>query len=107
MRAVGGPAGFPVAAGQSTPPLYLVQPEVIFKRICRPCARQIPQPGRLNQALSLILQQRMPNKPPSPPDQLPVPVELVERRIYLIRGQEVMLDSDLAELGKLAVALRA
>jgi hypothetical protein len=27
-----------------------------------------------------------------------VPVELVERRIYLIRGQKVMLDSDLAEL---------
>jgi hypothetical protein len=30
--------------------------------------------------------------------QLPVPVELVERRIYLIRGQKVMLDADLAEL---------
>src|SRR6266498_434189 len=27
-----------------------------------------------------------------------IPVELVERRIYLIRGQKVMLDSDLAEL---------
>jgi len=27
-----------------------------------------------------------------------VPVELVERRIYLIRSQKVMLDSDLAEL---------
>jgi hypothetical protein len=27
-----------------------------------------------------------------------VPVELIERRIYLIRGQKVMLDSDLAEL---------
>src|ERR1022692_2618330 len=40
----------------------------------------------------------MANKPPFPPDQLPVPVELVERRIYLIRGQKVMLDSDLAEL---------
>jgi hypothetical protein len=32
------------------------------------------------------------------PEQLPVPVELIERRIYLIRGQEVMLDADLAEL---------
>src|ERR1700694_4050222 len=31
-------------------------------------------------------------------DQLPVPVELIERRIYLIRGQKVMLDNDLAEL---------
>lgn len=28
----------------------------------------------------------------------PVPAELIERRIYLIRGQKVMLDSDLAEL---------
>src|SRR5882672_10224390 len=27
-----------------------------------------------------------------------VPVELIERRIYLIRGQKVMLDSELAEL---------
>lgn len=40
----------------------------------------------------------MPEKLPSPPGRLPVPVELVERRIYLIRGQKVMLDSDLAEL---------
>jgi len=31
-------------------------------------------------------------------EQLPVPVELIERRIYLIRGHNVMLDSDLAEL---------
>lgn len=31
-------------------------------------------------------------------DHLPVPLEFVERRIYLIRGQKVMLDSDLAEL---------
>jgi len=30
--------------------------------------------------------------------ELPAPVELIERRIYLIRGQKVMLDSDLAEL---------
>jgi hypothetical protein len=30
--------------------------------------------------------------------QLPVPVELIERRIYLIRGQKVMLDQHLAEL---------
>jgi hypothetical protein len=28
----------------------------------------------------------------------PVPVQLIERRIYLIRGHRVMLDSDLAEL---------
>lgn len=27
-----------------------------------------------------------------------VPVEVVERKIYLIRGQKVMLDADLAEL---------
>ena len=31
-------------------------------------------------------------------DRLPVPEELIERRIYLIRGQKVMLDSDLAGL---------
>jgi ORF6N domain len=31
-------------------------------------------------------------------DSLPIPVELIERRIYLIRGQKVMLDTDLAEL---------
>jgi phage regulator Rha-like protein len=30
--------------------------------------------------------------------QLWIPAQLVERRIYLIRGQKVMLDSDLAEL---------
>ena len=29
---------------------------------------------------------------------LSVPVEIIERRIYLIRGQKVMLDSDLAEI---------
>jgi hypothetical protein len=31
---------------------------------------------------------------------LPVPVELIERRIYVIRGQKAMLDSDLAELNQ-------
>jgi hypothetical protein len=31
-------------------------------------------------------------------EQLPLPVELIERRIYLIRGHKVMLDSGLAEL---------
>jgi ORF6N domain len=31
-------------------------------------------------------------------EQLPVPVELIERRIYMIRGHKVMLDSDLADL---------
>src|SRR6202035_2122269 len=31
-------------------------------------------------------------------ERLPVPVQLVERRIYLVRGHRVMLDSDLAEL---------
>lgn len=31
---------------------------------------------------------------------LPVPAGVIERRIYAIRGQEVMLDSDLAELYK-------
>lgn len=36
--------------------------------------------------------------PSSPTDHLPIPVQLIERRIYLIRGQKVMLDTDLAEL---------
>jgi len=31
-------------------------------------------------------------------ENLVVPLEVIERRIYLIRGQKVMLDSDLAEL---------
>jgi hypothetical protein len=34
----------------------------------------------------------------SPAHLLPVPVETVERRIYLIRGQKIMLDTHLAEL---------
>jgi len=34
----------------------------------------------------------------SPSENLPIPVEIIERRIYLIRGQKVMLDADLAEL---------
>ena len=38
----------------------------------------------------------MPRKQPSA--QLPVPVELIERRICLIRSQKVMLDADLSEL---------
>jgi ORF6N domain len=37
-------------------------------------------------------------KTPRIAEQLPVPVEIIERRIYLIRGQKVMLDADLAEL---------
>jgi hypothetical protein len=34
----------------------------------------------------------------SPSSQLPVPAELVEQRIFLIRGHKVMLDADLASL---------
>jgi ORF6N domain-containing protein len=55
----------------------------------------------------------MPKKqaPANSHDLLPIPVELIERRIYLIRGQKVMLDSDLAELyqvttGNLNLAVR-
>ena len=40
----------------------------------------------------------MSKNPTSATEQMPVPVELIERRIYLIRGQKVMLDADLAEL---------
>ena len=51
----------------------------------------------------------------SPPaavvERLSVPIELIERRIYLIRGQKVMLDSELAGLyrvttGNLNLAVR-
>jgi hypothetical protein len=35
---------------------------------------------------------------PSRSKDLPIPAHLIERRIYLIRGQRVMLDADLAEL---------
>src|SRR5882724_2063354 len=31
-------------------------------------------------------------------DLVPLPAEIIERQIYLIRGQKVMLDRDLAEL---------
>ncbi|MBL8229100.1 MAG: ORF6N domain-containing protein [Bryobacterales bacterium] len=54
----------------------------------------------------------MPSKP-TPPlhERLPIPPQLIERRIYLIRGHKVMLDSDLAELygvatGNLNLAVR-
>lgn len=41
----------------------------------------------------------MPKKiQPAVTNQLPVPVELIERRIYLIHGHKVMLDRDLAKL---------
>ncbi len=40
-------------------------------------------------------------------ERLPVPIQRIERRIYLIRGSNVMLDRDLAELyGVKAIALR-
>src|SRR5437660_6767546 len=46
-------------------------------------------------------------KRPSADNNLPVPIQLVERRIYLIRGQKVMLDRDLAELYQVKpIALR-
>ena len=45
----------------------------------------------------------MPKKTPaSIAERLPVPIEGIERRIYLIRGQKVMLDADLAELYRVA-----
>ena len=40
----------------------------------------------------------MPKQKPPTTDLLPIPVELIARRIYRIRGEKVMLDSDLAEL---------
>jgi phage regulator Rha-like protein len=45
----------------------------------------------------------MPEHPiPSAATNLPVPMELIEHRIYVMRGQKVMLDSDLAELYQVA-----
>jgi len=40
----------------------------------------------------------MPHKKKLTTTSLSVSVQLIERRIYLIRGQKVMLDFDLAEL---------
>jgi hypothetical protein len=40
----------------------------------------------------------MPDRPTTPQVSQRVPLELIERRIYVIRGQKVMLDADLAEL---------
>ena len=53
----------------------------------------------------------MPKKLLPPAGRLPSPVALIERRIYVIRGQKVMLDADLAELyqvttGNLNLAVR-
>jgi hypothetical protein len=35
---------------------------------------------------------------PKKPEHGPIPLEIIERRIYLIRGQKVMFDFDLAAL---------
>jgi hypothetical protein len=49
----------------------------------------------------------MPKKPSPPGHDLSVPIQLIERRIYLIRGQKVMLDRDLADLYQVKpIALR-
>src|SRR5205823_13829982 len=40
----------------------------------------------------------MPRKKKSPSNKLLIPVQLIERRIYLIPGKKVMVDVDLAEL---------
>src|SRR6266849_1578194 len=46
-----------------------------------------------------LIRSIMPKKPTLPATvQVRVPIELIERKIYLIRSQKVMLDSDLAEL---------
>ena len=45
----------------------------------------------------------MPKKTPtSIAKRLPVPIQLIERRICLIRGQKAMFDTDLAELLQVA-----
>jgi len=40
----------------------------------------------------------MPRKQSSSTGNLSVPIQIIERRIYLVRGQKVMLDFDLADL---------
>jgi hypothetical protein len=49
----------------------------------------------------------MPKKQSIPDHDPPIQIQLIERRIYLIRGQKVMLDRDLAELYQVKpIALR-
>ena len=49
----------------------------------------------------------MPKKQSIPDRDPPIQIQLIERRIYLIRGQKVMLDRDLAELYQVKpIALR-
>ena len=49
----------------------------------------------------------MPKKQSMPDRDPPIEIQLIERRIYLIRGQKVMLDRDLAELYQVKpIALR-
>ena len=36
--------------------------------------------------------------PKSITEKLPIPVEMIERRIFVIRGHKVMIDADLADL---------
>ena len=49
-------------------------------------------------AVSWFQSVHMSNRRSSTGTRLPVPVELIQRRIYFIRGEKVMLDEDLAEL---------
>jgi len=49
----------------------------------------------------------MPKKQSIPDHDHPIQIQLIERRIYLIRGQKVMLDRDLAKLYQVKpIALR-
>src|SRR5690242_8566122 len=61
-------------------------------------------------ALSVTLKEQTMSKQPSPVSAtvlLPLPVRMIERRIYAIRGKNVMIDRDLAELYQVkAIALR-
>ena len=57
-------------------------------------AVRLPRPG----AITNLKLNRMPENILQSTGQMPLPLELIERRIYVIRGQKVMLDADLAEL---------
>src|ERR1700692_90299 len=67
-------------------------------------SEEVPERGRAQESWPtepgaiINPSKRMLKKRPSPSDTLPAPMEMVTRRIYLIRGQKVILDADLAQL---------
>ena len=87
--------------------VHLVVPSAIQRTKCHPLAEtsypglfsasRVPAtlPSRVINANPFMSKR---NPPFSPSQRLPVPVEMIERRIFLIRGHRVMMDSDLAQI---------